>query len=312
MQSIGRGAVYYNKIHVAQNRGEMIDPRMAEAHLPAVYYQEDEISLLDIWLVLVKRRKLILAIFFLCVLASLYPILTNPPIYESRAVLEIGQVTELGVLENRGSMIQRLEEAYRVEDSSEGVRGLPQISSVGFDKKSAPNAVTLTAQAYSAAEAQSFLRLMTDNIVAQHQKFFEQALQVYQKQVDNIDSQLEANDMQVEQLSERILGLEKTDPSQAAFLAVEKAKTLAQKPELLDRKIKLSMAMSAPRSQPTTYLREPTLPINKIKPKRAMYLTMAVIVGAILGIFMAFFIEFIAKARQQLKARAGEQTPAPE
>ena len=86
------------------------------------YYPDDEISLIDLWNVLVRRRWLIAGVTLLCLLvAGLYTTLVTP-VYESRSVLLVGKVASIGPVEDPNEMTLRLREAYRVDDDTVGDR----------------------------------------------------------------------------------------------------------------------------------------------------------------------------------------------
>jgi hypothetical protein len=54
------------------------------------YYQEDEISLVDLWLVLVRRRAMFVAVAALCLVAGLLYAIAMPRSYQYSTSIEIG------------------------------------------------------------------------------------------------------------------------------------------------------------------------------------------------------------------------------
>ena len=63
-----------------------------QEHPPAYAYPAiDEISLVDIWLLLVRRKKLIIGTFLICLGITGLAIWLMKPIYESRATIEIAR-----------------------------------------------------------------------------------------------------------------------------------------------------------------------------------------------------------------------------
>lgn len=82
---------------------EPTDPRNSQypasngGELPPGYYvADDEISLFDLWLVLVRRRWLMVAVFIVVVASGLAYALTRPTVYEYAATLAIGEVFKSG------------------------------------------------------------------------------------------------------------------------------------------------------------------------------------------------------------------------
>jgi len=300
--------MYHNKIHVARSREEIADTHISDLPVSTVYYPDDEIGLLDIWLVLVKRRILIFAVFTLCVVAGMVMLMITKPVYQSRAVLEIGKVIVVGLIEPRDSLAQRVREDYRVDDTSEGPREFPIVDSVGNEKNAAGNTLTITTKAYDAEKAQAYLWQVTSKIIEAHKSTYEKSLQETKKQIDYVEAQYKAYQAQVDQLSRSVKALEKHDAAQAALLTLEKAKLIAQQPDLVDKRIKLSMSMVEPQSKPTRLVRNPTLPIQPIEPKKTLFLILSVIAGIVLAVFVAFIAEFLGKAREQLRIMRREET----
>ncbi len=88
-------------------------------------YAEDEISLIDLWLVLVRRRLILGATLLACILAGLWFAFLQPPSYAFTTVIQIGRVVELrglgetvarvtpnGPLELSETVVAKLNEGY--------------------------------------------------------------------------------------------------------------------------------------------------------------------------------------------------------
>ncbi len=76
-------------------------------------YEEDEISLVDLWLVLVRRRLIIVAAVLACILAGLLFALLQPPLYAFTTTIQIGRIVELpGLLESTETVAVKLNEGY--------------------------------------------------------------------------------------------------------------------------------------------------------------------------------------------------------
>ena len=75
------------------------------------YYHEDEISLIDLWIIMVRHRLMIAAILIVCVLAGLAIALTKPRIYSYSTSIEIARgVGEM--IEKPGTVLAKLEQSY--------------------------------------------------------------------------------------------------------------------------------------------------------------------------------------------------------
>ncbi len=107
---------------------------------------EDEIDLLDIWLVIVKRRFLLLFVLLVCVLAGVFYALTAPLVYTWSTALEIGMgdYDKTGILkpvEAPSSVLAKLQQSYipletkKMIDATPGLVSLAQVSAK-LDKNS--------------------------------------------------------------------------------------------------------------------------------------------------------------------------------
>jgi len=86
------------------------------AHAQEHYrYQDDEISLVDLWLTLSRRKNLILITAVLCLLLGLAWAFVMPPLYEYRLSIELGNrwvKEELRPLEEPETALAKIRESY--------------------------------------------------------------------------------------------------------------------------------------------------------------------------------------------------------
>jgi LPS O-antigen subunit length determinant protein (WzzB/FepE family) len=57
--------------------------------------RESEISLVDLWIVLIKRKYIIAITFSIVLLTGFFYIMVTKPVYESKAVIQVGQVGQI-------------------------------------------------------------------------------------------------------------------------------------------------------------------------------------------------------------------------
>lgn len=263
--------------------------------------QDAEFSFIELLSVLTRRKMTVFGILVAALLLIGVWVLVTNPIYESRAVLGVGQV---GSLESPQLVVQRAREEYRVKDDSEGPRKLPILSEVRVMDKSLSNGVEFIVQAHSAEEAQQFLGKIVSKIMERHKKLFEMGRSEQQKQLESLHRHRDAIERGAVAIRERIAALSKGDASLAGLLTLEQDRLLQQLPQVEQQIVALRLAMSELQTTPTFLLREPTLPVRPIQPKPALYLALATVLGLMLGVFAAFFAEFLAKSRAA--KRAGE------
>lgn len=86
-----------------------------EPRPPAPYYYEDEISLIDLWLVLVKRKNLVFAILAVFAIAGLTMALVVPKKYNYTTSIEIGSriiKDDVQPIEKPETVLAKIQESY--------------------------------------------------------------------------------------------------------------------------------------------------------------------------------------------------------
>jgi LPS O-antigen subunit length determinant protein (WzzB/FepE family) len=275
-----------------------------DSRLPTVV---DEIYLIDLWRVIIKRKVFVLAMPTLSLLVAAVDLFVKAPIFESRAVIQIGQI---GQIEVPAVLMKRLQEQYRVNDT-DSPTATPMVADISLDKKGANSLITILVQDHSAEGAQRYLAQVVDALLAEHTKLYSQTMDILRQRLQSLDKQIKALSDHLEKLSAHIEDVGKQGPTQAAILAIEKGKLLTEIPGLEREHTTLRLALSDIQSQPSKLLRGPTLPNSQVKPKHTQMLALAAILGLMFGIVAVFLFEFFGKARQQLSERAVKEATEP-
>ncbi|WP_170270136.1 Wzz/FepE/Etk N-terminal domain-containing protein [Heliorestis acidaminivorans] len=276
-------------------------PTYTEVPVPPQYqlaHHDDEISLIELWDTLVKRKLIIIGSFITVLLLSILYTFSITPVYESRAVLQVGQTVRGQTIEDPAILVQRLKEEYRVGDSSEGSRPMPRLRNIEQDRN-IKNLIVFTAEGYSSEEAQAVLNNVIDKIKEEHTLKFDEEKEYTELRLTSLNEQFERLDARIISYEERISSLPDRDGALAALLVLEKAK-LSEVRSTYERQVMdLELAMSDNNINPTTLLREPTLTISPVKPNNKLNVALGAVVGAMVGVFGAFAIEFISNARRE-------------
>ncbi|EAR21710.1 Wzz/FepE/Etk N-terminal domain-containing protein [Nitrococcus mobilis] len=85
--------------------------------MPLLYASDhdDEISLIDLWIILVRRKWTIAGVLLLCVLLGLAWVLVKPPRYQYETAIQIGEVLSgdaLQPIEPVGAVLAKIQETY--------------------------------------------------------------------------------------------------------------------------------------------------------------------------------------------------------
>ena len=101
--------------------------------IPPVHYVEDEISLVDLWLVLVKRKLVLLGVVVACILAGLLYVVVVSPSYQYSTSIEIGtrlNGTESSIMESPETVLAKIKESYIPMARQEYFMAHPELKSV--------------------------------------------------------------------------------------------------------------------------------------------------------------------------------------
>lgn len=262
---------------------------------PQFNQDDDEISLIDLWNVLWKWKKLALIVLAAVFIFSLGYVITATRVYESISVISVGffeteednSAPKKKFIEDPGLIAAKAREQYGIT---------AEVSK----NKNETNILTLKAKAEDPASAQEKLQNALNSLIGHHEEIIEK----YDELVDfnlQLKKTQEAKlfDM-IHQYEDRIRAVERQNPALAAIMTIDK-RTLFEKVIALQETIE-KMETNPDTATPTQILREPSLPGTPFKPKTQLVLALSVILGLFLGIFSAFFAEFVQKARDSYRA----------
>lgn len=260
---------------------------------------DDEVSLIDLWLIVAGRRWLVLLIVLATVAGAATLALTRTSLYESRTVIAVGMIGDGResaplLLEAPQDLVQRLRATYAVDDDPVR-REFPHVSNVTLEQGT--SSVQVRVHDVTPQGAQAYAHQMSSDLLAEHAALFEQAIATQRERLESLTRQLGALDAQLGALTGHIEAVQSLDPAQAAVLAVERGKLLSERPVVERQRAELALAVSALRSQPTRLLREPSLPQKPLGPGVAAYLGLGLMLGLMLGILAAFLAAFIGRIR---------------
>jgi len=247
----------------------------------------DEINLKEKIIILKQQKKIIIGAFLICLAISVAMMATTKPVYESRAVIAIGQIGQQGLqgqiqqrqIEEPVLFVQRLQESNQISDSS------AFLSTVEIDKKAANNVVILKTTGNGAEETQKLLNTIVAQIVQEHDKVYNVDLVAHQQRLAFLEQQMKNLEIEINTYSNFLsTNVNAKDPS-AMLIVLEKSKAESRR---MDTEKQLTEEKSTIELQlkPTKVFREATLPVTPIKPK-PIYITGG-IVGLLLGMMLAF------------------------
>jgi len=162
----------------------------AREKLPVNYQYEDEISLIDLWLILVRRKKALLIVFLVCVISGVVLALVKPPTYTYTTSIEIGTQVEkdnIRPIEDPQTLLAKIQESYIPLVIHEYFKSHPDEEKENFDVKArVPNGsqiIVLESKGPN-SKAQTYLTLqqsVVDKVKQDHQRI----VTILKKEVEN-------------------------------------------------------------------------------------------------------------------------------
>jgi hypothetical protein len=253
-----------------------------------------------------RRRRLVFVVVFAIVLAlSAWQGLHVVPVYQSRAVIEVGQIGKIGLspglsdskprssvsvaqpVEMERNIINRLRLEYWKERKRPR-SSLPRLQTVGTEWRKS-SIITLVAYGAQPEESRDYLQSIGDKLIAQHQVIFDTAMANIRMQLD-----------QTRRLGVAIRAQTATltpTPGNARpdeiMLTVEKLRLLQLLPEVLQRQMSLEQAASPQISHPTKYLQAPEAERKPISQGLMQHLAIGSLLGLLLAGLSVIVLEYV-------------------
>lgn len=277
---------------------------MQNTQPPAQPYDEDEISLLELWQILARRKALIVACFVFCLAMGAAFAFLKAPVYEASVKLRIGQLQgNGGLLENAEELSSRILAQYG-EEVAEGIkRDRPLITKANV-QKGVTTTVQLTAEGDSPEDAARLLDDVAKSVQKAHTTMFEDNLRPIAERLKSLDEQRTALQQQYADLTQLAEKLKDRDSVQASLVMIERGPITTAINQQDAERLRLSQQLTPPATRPTELIGEITAPAKPSKPKKALVLALAAVLGMMGGVMLAFVAEFISKARVSAKAQA--------
>lgn len=263
----------------------------------------DDGSLLELWIVLTKKKGLILTVLLISLVVAGFSIFFTPPVYESRAVLQIGQIGQIGQIESPAVVTKRAvvqEDVDRGKTTTDKAR--PFIQTAFLEKDT--NLISIIARGPTPEATREYLVQVVEKVIHEHQELFDlarkkqqQSLDLMQMRSQSLNQMIAANEKEMAALAKQSLNANTFSALGTYILASERSRLFEQRMQIEQKQTELRVAMSALQSKPTTLIKAPTLSTDPVRPRPLLYFAFAIGIGLMLGIFSALAIEFINKAR---------------
>jgi len=272
------------------------------------------IDLRELFQVLKRSKKLILIITsFITLLAAIYALTANP-LYQVKAMIEIGKL-EAGTkneksLDNVADLKQKLEYIYGVKSKKK--RAYPKVEAIRVNKK-AKGIFTILVSGHSNKEAIS----LVENVVHKIEKEYQEKINTYintqkelialtEEDIDTTKENLKKVNKTLDNYSQKIMNISAEDAALAGIYTIqisqnqERSQTLqAHISDLKANIYNKKLAITPLRIKQTHLVGKVEVLDKPIKPKKALIVIVAFITGLMFSIFVVFFSEFLRGLREE-------------
>ncbi len=249
---------------------------------------DDEISLRELWEIIVKRKWVVFASTVVCLGLAVVYLLLTPTVYESKAMIQIGQVAGQP-LDSGTQLASRLMNQYTPVNTVQAKKQLPRLHSVMPDKAEA-SILILEAYGKSPQDAQQYLTQIIQKFLKHNQQRYQQIVATRQAQLKQLQAQYQ--------------GIHKTlsstpnvhaAHSNPVVLYMEQAKHYDALIQLQSAMATAENALEANNTRPSIQTLPPRYDPNPVAPKKALILVLAILGGLILGGFLALLQNALRK-----------------
>ena len=293
---------------------------------------DDEINLVDLFLIIWKRKTMILAVTLLLMVAAAGISLLMPKVYKIVTILEPGKDAEGKLVENpqtiRENILGGAYDRMIMEKLGLSLDKIPKF------QVSVPKQTDLVKISVESSEPQQAVFVLQELLLGVSGVIQEDLDPEIKKTRNEIkEAQLEENFLleNIKLLKEQItqIGLKMTELEKGRKIALAAPKgdamaVLLYSNEIQNQQIYLNslqdksavilnkknqMALKIDNIQlklagikGTNINKPPTIPEKPIKPKKTLIVALAAMLGLMGGVMLAFFAEFMVKVRQQQQA----------
>jgi len=265
--------------------------------------EEDEVSLYDYIKVIRKRKWVIIAGTFVCVLAAGLTSLMLPPVYQATLDLKIGRVWDTPIEDphlvseklTSEFLLAKVIEELGLEISSHRLKEAVRASILS------DALVRLVARADTPQKTTEIVNGMANLLVAEHRDRYERAMTPYCQyekdlagQIKKVESGIAAVKTTISQLQRNLQGNATVVVLLQMRLEQEETKLIGFRRELQDVHVKNHSAIHSYPSQVDTPPIEPAYPVG---PNKKRIILIAAVLGGLASLFIAFFIEYLEKMR---------------
>ena len=281
-------------------------------------YDDDEISLWEIFDTLRARWKIIAAFGIAAPALAFVATLFIPNQYEARGLVQLAKVGNLqAALEAGGSASNRNNLSIPIESLPSTLQrlqsdafALKAQSALGFSSSltgkepKGTGLLELTARAASPEQAKQAVEYAIQSLAQQHAQQAESTVRNLEQSLASTQNELQSTRALLQELLGKTSSLSRIDPTIAVMMGQMQGQLVTQQAQLVERQLRLQLALSPLHTEPTKAVEEVILPTGAVYPKTRLVTLVALLGGLFLGVLVALLTQAWANRTRGTAAAA--------
>lgn len=270
------------------------------------HFEQDELSLRDLWRILISQRRWLLGLPFVCVLLAAVGVFIAKPKWEATAVIQIGQVGQSGV--GQGSQLieppLRAIERMKMKSFEDDVLTALKIpvevddpvaklfrSTLSLKALGATDLIQVKVRAVSRDQAQTWANAVVDRLREVHERLAQPTIDRLRKQQSELKKQMQIIEEERKNLLTIVSKSSETSGDSRFSANLLLSNLLLQKnAELRDfemRRLAADEQLTSVRTYPTSLIDRIYVPEKPASPKKLLIVMLSAVLGLILGVVVA-------------------------
>jgi len=273
--------------------------------MPNQGYVEDEINLVDYIKVILKKKKLILSIFFVAVITTTIISFRLPKIYESTSTIKIGNIGELLInkAEAREMLVSQnlLEPIIKKLNLDVGVKQLKK--KIKIEDIEDTNLLRIKVKYHNPDIAVKINRGIVSSFISQGQAIYQERLSLINERLRELGAEVKNTEEDIRRTQNLIAGLSSStaiSQQDISLRIILLQNTLSSYKSYLytlhNQRNELKISLS--KVKDFKVIETPRKPKYPLKPNKKQNIVIAGIVSLMFGTFLAFFDEYWEKSKK--------------
>ncbi|UCD84908.1 MAG: hypothetical protein JSU92_01590 [Deltaproteobacteria bacterium] len=267
-----------------------------------------------------NRKWLIVLGTFACIMAVGIISWLLPPSYQSELILNIGQVGTVDengelqriVIEDGNNLKTRLTsepflfsiiERNQLELEPKDLKAKAEVVSREA-KEREENMIKFSIRARSPEEVINLINLTAEYIIDQHKKKFDEAMRINLLSQEELEKQIESTEGEIRGMKDTLTQIQahpRVDAPAVILLQANLAEKVESLTKLKGTYRKVQLANSPIGSENTKVYDPPIMPKHPISPKILLNIIISAVLGVMMTMILAFFLESTQKIREKVE-----------